>query len=73
MLEPTHSPLQTALPELRKSLSFKSARAFYHDYLNQRTRLDINYSYYMKIEGGKLIDATIGGYARIVCDGTIDV
>ena len=27
----------------------------------------------MKVEGGKLVDATIGGYARIVCDGTIDV
>ena len=55
MLDQATSPLQNALPELRKSLSFKSARAFYHDYLNQRTRLDINYSYYMKIEGGKII------------------
>jgi hypothetical protein len=55
VLEPSQSPLQAALAELRKNLHFKSARAFFHDYLHQRTRLDFNYSYYMKIEGGKII------------------
>jgi hypothetical protein len=58
MSEHPYSPLQTALAELRKSLNFKSARAFYQDYLNQRTRLDFNYSYYMKIEGGKIIPSS---------------
>jgi transcriptional regulator with XRE-family HTH domain len=43
------------LVEVRKSLHFRSARSFYQDYLAQRTRLDFNYSYYMKIEGGKII------------------
>jgi hypothetical protein len=47
--------LQKNLAYLKKSLGFKSARSFFHDYLQRRTRLDFNYSYYMKIEGGNII------------------
>jgi hypothetical protein len=45
----------STLIKIRQDLNFKSARAFYQDYLARRTRLDFNYSYYMKIEGDKLI------------------
>ena len=49
------TPLQAMLANLRRELGFRSARAFFTDYLQVRTRLDFNYSYYMKIEGGKII------------------
>lgn len=47
--------LSRALIDIRRGLGFKSARSFYLEYLQSRTRLDFNYSYYMKIEGGKII------------------
>jgi hypothetical protein len=47
-------PLKRSLSSLRKGLRFKSSRSFFHGYLEKRTRLDFNYSYYMKIEGGKI-------------------
>jgi hypothetical protein len=40
---------------IREELGFDSAKAFYRDYLSERTRLDFNYTYYMKIEGGKVV------------------
>jgi hypothetical protein len=54
-VKPSLSPLQRYLSELRRSLGYKSARSFFSEYLQIRTRLDFNYSYYMKIEGGKII------------------
>jgi hypothetical protein len=51
---PVKPALQKNLADLKESLGFKSARSFFHDYLQRRTRLDFNYSYYMKIEGGSI-------------------
>lgn len=47
--------LGQALKNIRKELGYKSARAFYQDYIGKRTRLDINYAYYMKIEADQVI------------------
>ncbi|MBY0472215.1 helix-turn-helix domain-containing protein [bacterium] len=42
------------LQKVREKMGFSSARAFYLD-LSQRIELGFNYSYYMKIETGRLI------------------
>ena len=49
------SPLSVALVRLRRGLGYKSARSFYVEYLQRRTRLEFNYSYYMKIEGARIL------------------
>ncbi len=43
------------LKEIRESLGFGTARSFYQDYLCKKTQLEFNYSYYMKIEGGRAL------------------
>jgi hypothetical protein len=48
------TPLQTTLADIKERLGYRSARAFFDKHLSERTRLDFNYSYYMKIEGGKI-------------------
>jgi hypothetical protein len=53
--ESDSNPLSLALVQIRKELGYKSARSFFGDYLQRRTRLDFNYSYYMKIEGAKTL------------------
>jgi hypothetical protein len=46
--------LGTTLVQIREKLNFKSARQFYL-WLEQHANLDFNYSYYVKIESGKVI------------------
>ncbi len=43
------------LIEIRTELGFTSARAFYQDYLCRKSSLEFNYSYYMKIEGSRVL------------------
>ncbi len=45
----------TLLITIRKQLGFSSARRFYNEHLDKRTRLEFNYQYYMKIEGNKVL------------------
>ncbi len=45
--------LGTTLVRIRKALGYPSARAF-HAWLSQRAELGINYSYYMRIESGRV-------------------
>lgn len=40
---------------VRESLGFATARSFYQDFLSRKSNLDFNYSYYMKIEGGRAL------------------
>ncbi len=48
------TPLAEQLLEIRNILGFKSAMAFYK-YLTESVDLDFNYSYYSRIEGGKVV------------------
>jgi hypothetical protein len=48
------TPLQKSLASIKAKLGYRSAKSFYDQYLTVRTRLDFNYSYFMKIEGGKI-------------------
>lgn len=56
----THMNLQLslALKEVRKTLGYSSARAF-HAWLSSKADLGINYSYYMRIEGGRVLPSSL--------------
>lgn len=43
------------LISIRKQMGFQSARRFYNEHLDKKTRLEFNYQYYMKIEGNKVL------------------
>lgn len=43
------------LKRIRKSLGYPSARSFYREFLGRRAVLGFNYSYYMKVEGGRAL------------------
>ena len=51
--------LQSELKRIRSHLGFDSARAFYQGHLQQKTNLDLNYSYYMKVESGRAIPSSL--------------